>query len=95
MFYKLIASINDMMNNFKLSPKAKIIMIIRIVLLVSFFVLAFIIKNDISRHLIHENMDKAKKSVQQLLIAKDTITKGYSHSDIVDKLTDDNYNFFC
>jgi len=95
MFYKLRASINEMKNNFRLSPKSKIIMVIRVVLLISFLVLAFIIKNDISRYLITENIDKAKKSVQQLLITRDTIEKEYTKTDIIQKLENNNYNFFA
>jgi len=84
-----------MINKIKMSPKAKIIMVIRLVLLLSFLVLAFIIQNDISRYLIEENVDKAKKSAQQLLLTRETIASEYDHDDVIRELKDNNYNFFA
>jgi len=88
-------NIKEMINAVKVSPKAKIIMVIRVVLILSFLVLAFIIQNDITRYLIEENVDKAKKSVQQLLLTRETIVDEYDHDDIVANLSKDNYNFFA
>jgi|GEM_PF-1082478 len=88
-------NIKEMINKIKFSPKAKIIMVIRMVLIVSFLVLVFIIQNDISRYLIEENVDKAKKSVQQLLLTRETIDHEYDDEDVIKELKEDNFNFFA
>jgi len=85
----------QMIATLKASPKAKIIMIIRGVLILSFLVLAFIIQNDIARYLINENVDKAKKSVQQLQLTRETIEGEYSDKDVLRELRNDNFNFFA
>ncbi len=84
-----------MIDAIKVSPKAKIIMIIRVVLILSFLVLAFIIQNDITRYLIEENVDKAKKSVQQLQLTRETIDGEYNDEDVLRELHNDNFNFFA
>lgn len=95
MIQKSIFNFKGMINRIKVSPKAKIIMAIRSVLLLSFLVLAFIIQNDISRYLIEENVDKAKKSAQQLLLSRETIADEYDNTRIMNELKHNNYNFFA
>ncbi|MBN2825295.1 MAG: methyl-accepting chemotaxis protein [Campylobacterales bacterium] len=87
--------IKRMIDTIKVSPKAKIIMVIRVVLILSFLVLVFIIQNDITRYLIEENVDKAKKSVQQLQLTRETIDAEYTEEDVIRELHNDNFNFFA